>query len=467
MSGAGGGWTAGLGSLWRGVEEGVDAMVSRSVHTLTRAAASAGSTPAGAASTDARLLASVEEFLGRGRDLLRWWQVALPANRFAERFGLGRTFNDPPRSFGFFDQARVGGRQRPVMGNYQKMFYDQPKTPPANRQVGAEWMRDQVREFVLHYFMRVSDTQAPEAYIEGVPTAAPGLLRPLSWCPDETPIRGGFGFRQLYYKPVGGGEVCPFPEADRFAVVDLRDIGVKYEWIVLQVEIFAFNVTFAPFGAAGPQFQLPLAENSYLVVSRDFVVDEEAPKPGVLGRYGFGYAFIKNPETGLLAFGPGEFDEAIELIVFEVFDNGQVCVDMSFVSNRPERVVNVSLDPVTLGYRAADLMSFGLTSRLLAPLKELWDRLPQDLTQPDPVFTYITLANLATAGWAGERLCISRQQLEKEFLAKHFMQHYQTIVGSLPTWRGVCDWLDAASLPEWVRRGRSEVKGGPGTGVVT
>jgi hypothetical protein len=36
---------------------------------------------------------------------------------------------------------------------------------------------------------------------------------------------------------------------------------------------------------------------------------------------------------------------------------------------------------------------------------------------------------------------------------RHFLQHYQTIVGSLLTWRSIADWCDEAALPEWVRRG--------------
>jgi len=65
------------------------------------------------------------------------------------------------------------------------------------------------------------------------------------------------------------------------------------------------------------------------------------------------------------------------------------------------------------------------------------------------------LLNALTANQASETLCISRETLEVEFLIKHFMQHYQTMVGSLLTWRQVRDWLDAASLPEWVVAGRS------------
>jgi hypothetical protein len=56
---------------------------------------------------------------------------------------------------------------------------------------------------------------------------------------------------------------------------------------------------------------------------------------------------------------------------------------------------------------------------------------------------------------AAKDLCISKEQLEKDFLVQHFRQHYQMIVGSLTTWRRIPDWLDATSLPDWVRSGVS------------
>jgi hypothetical protein len=73
----------------------------------------------------------------------------------------------------------------------------------------------------------------------------------------------------------------------------------------------------------------------------------------------------------------------------------------------------------------------------------------------DPVYSFVSLANTLTANQAAQTLCISREQLNKDFLAQHFMQHYVTIVGSLLTWRQIPDWLDRAALPEWVITGRS------------
>ena len=151
-----------------------------------------------------------------------------------------------------------------------------------------------MRQFVLRYFMRVSDFRQPEGYADSWRPPTSGLFQPLSWCPRPEAELRGFGFQQLFYKRCGGG-IGRFLEEERFAIVDLREIGDTYEWIVVRVNIFDFSFTFAPFGGALPKVIVPLTEDSYLVISRDFVVDETAPALGVLGCYGLGYSFIKNP----------------------------------------------------------------------------------------------------------------------------------------------------------------------------
>jgi hypothetical protein len=312
-----------------------------------------------------------------------------------------------------------------------------------------------MREFVLRYFMRVSDFREPEGYAELGRHPSSGWPELLSWCPREDVSLKGFGFEQLYYKRRGTGEVGKFSAQERFAIVDLREIGRTYDWIVVKVCIFDFNFRFRPFGSGNPQIVVPLQEDSFLVLTRDFIQEQDDPEPGVLGRYGLGYAFIKNPSEGVLAFGPGEFDAAIERIDFEVRENGQTRVAMAFVANRPERLVNFSFDPFGLGLRIADFASLGLASRLFGPFWRALDGIPRPRLELDPVYAYVDVMNLLTGGAAAEELCISRDQLDREFLVKHFMQHYQTVAGSLATWRLVRDWLDVASLPEWAIHGRS------------
>jgi hypothetical protein len=423
------------------------------------------STPSGGSSEltaqDRAVLDRVEGFLSAGVQLKQWWERTHATGAYTQRFEEALTFNRPDISFGFFGQAPVNGQLMPVMGNLQDMLYDKPKSPTRSVQEAARWMRDQIREFVLHYFMRVSDFRQPQAAIENRHSPPPFFLRPFSACPQDEAQRIGFGFSQLYYKRRDTGEVGKFPEAERYAIVDLRDIGPKFEWIVLNVRIFDFSFTYAPLGLNAPQVVFPLTEASYLVMSRDFVTHEEDPEPDVLGRYGFGYAFIKNPDPSLLAYGPGEFDAAIEMITFRVLGDGTTRVNMVFVANRPNRILNVTLDPIQWSFTLADLASFGMTSRFLAPMKGMLGQLPMPDSSVDPVYASIALLNLLTGGLSSTELCISIEELEKQFLLKHFMQHYQTLVGSLQTWRQIPNWtVGEAKLLEdprtrWVVTGRS------------
>jgi hypothetical protein len=238
--------------------------------------------------------------------------------------------------------------------------------------------------------------------------------------------------------------------------VDLRDIGPRYDWVVCKVRIYNFNIRFRPAGPRGPTLELPLKEQNYLVLGPDFITDRDDPEPGVLGEYGLGYGLIRSPdEGGAFAYGPGRFQAGFQLINFRMLAGGETRARLVFVVNRPNRILDVTLDPLDWGFRLADFLSFGLTSRLLAPARLVLDRLPLRVSGFDPVSAYVTLANLLTGGLAAEELCLSRRQLEKNFLVQHFMQHYHLIVGALRTWRHVPDWLNEPALPERLRMGVS------------
>jgi hypothetical protein len=406
--------------------------------------------------SERRILSEIEDTLQRGRELKRWWDRVHPADSFAERFELGRTFNEPDVSFGFFDSIEIGGASMSIMGNFQEMFYDRPKTPVGIHAVdAAAWMRDQMREFVLRYFMRISDFRDPEGFAETWRPPSSGLFEPLSWCPRSGSTERGFGFQQLLYKRRDSGEIGRFSEAEESRIIDLRELGSTYEWIVVKVRIFDFQFDLAPFGPGLPKLVVPLEEDSYLVVSRDLVTIEEEPEPGVLGRYGIGYSFLRNPEPGLVQYGPGEFDAAIEQITFEVREDGVVRVPMVFVANRPRQILRVDLDPLRWGAAVGDLATFGLLGRLLGVPASRLLAAPPDRPGFDPVYAYVDFARFVSGGLSEEVLCITREQLDKEFLVKHFEQHYQTIAGSLATWRTIPDWSDEIGLPRWVVAGDS------------
>lgn len=449
---------AGLGALEDGLPIGqtVDAMASRFVQVIGCAPPLGASAGADLTPEDVAIISTVERSLENGLDLLAWFERSNAADEFDDVFTLERTFNRPGASFGFFGHADLPERHAlPVMGNVQRMFYDSARIPADLRGPAADWMCRQMREFVLRYFMRVSDFRAPETFAGGARPSRPlPFLQGLSWCPQDGYEPRGFGFSQLYYK-TRGGSVGKFREDEQSAIVDLRDLGPTYDWIVVRVRIFDFDLRFRPFGEQGPEVVLGLNEESLLVLSREFIIDESGLDAPDLGEYGFGYAFIRNPRGGLVAYGPGQFDVAIESIRFKVQQSGDAEVEMIFLANRPTEIVNLVLDPVDWGFRVADAILFGIPSQAFAPLKAALAALPLRLGQFDPVYGYIALANALTFGQAGERLCITRDQLDKRFLVQHFMQHYQAIVGSLLTWRQIPDWLATEALPDWVVEGVS------------
>lgn len=429
----------------------IDSMIGRMIHGFT------GEHPALLSLDEGVEVApsTIEYYLEAGRALKTWWDTAEASQTFQEKFELSRTFNRPETSYGFFDDVAVLGSRLPIMGNVQDMFYDQPRIPAELRAVATEWLRRQIREFVLRYFMRVSSFRQPEGYTPEDLATPPSPFRRAAWCPREDIRREGFGFSQLYCKLRHSGEIRRFSDDEQSTIVDLREIGTKYDWIIAKVRIFDFAFRFKPAGPAGPEIVFGLNEASYLVLSGDFISDEDHPEPGVLGRYSLGYAFIKSPIRGVIAYGPGQFDAAFESIQFRVLESGEIRVRMIFVVNRPKQIALIEIDPLSWGLTLAGVASLGLTSRLFAPFKTAFDRWRPRFGSIDPLYSYIQLANLTTAGWAGDSLCITREQIHKDFLLQHYLQHYQAVTGSLLTWRQVFDWLDQDMLPAWVVTGSS------------
>lgn len=404
----------------------------------------------GLSGADWSIIESADQFLENAILLRNWQRMADRAGSYGARFDLERTYNRPDRSYGFFGAAPLTFGVTPVMGSVQEMFYDQARAPGTVDTPG--WMRTQIREFVLKYFMRVSSFRAPEAAVESRPS--PPAQSRFSWCPEQNIQRKGFGFSQLYYK-LRNGFVGKFAPEEQYRIIDLRELRGKYEWIVAKVRIFDFNFGFRPLSPRGPELVFALNEESYLILHSEFIVDEANPSPDVLGRYGLGYGFIGTPGPSAVAYGPGQFRAAVELIQFEVNRSARVEVKMTFVVNRPDRIAQLELSPVELAFNIADFLSFGVSSKLLGPLQRVAESFPLRFGPFDPVYVYVSLANALTGGSAARELCISREQLDKRFLMQHFIEHYNTIVGSLLTWRQIPDWLDEKALPAWVVTGRS------------
>ncbi len=404
---------------------------------------------------DRTILDSAEGFLSDGLALKRWFEATQQSGSFANRFESMHTYNRSDRSFGFFGEAPLDKGTMPVMGLIDDVFYDFPKGADTGRGKAVEIMKAQIREFVLHYFLRISDYRQPERAPDPEAEQVPSYLRPLSWRAEADIHRSGMEFTQRYYKSAATGKIGKFEGNEVRAVADLRHVGSKYSWMILQLKIFDFTITVKPAGNTGPQVQMPLKEESYLIVTPDFITDRESPEPGIAGEYGFGYAFIKNPGRGPFAYGPGEFEAAFQTINFRVLDTGEVRVRMPFVSNRPDKIMNFSLDPVDWGLNLADRLTLGIGSSLVKPIRAAWQEWA-GMTGPaaDPVVAGINVADFISMGQSSKQLNITLDQLNRGFLVRHSLQHYMTVFGSLRTWRQIPDWR-SESLPEWVVDGNS------------
>lgn len=419
--------------------------------------------------SERELLKAVPEALRDAVDLLRWWQETDKAYQADEKNGYAYVYPETETrhrpgdlSYGFFDDVRLTSREQvttvPINGNVQEMFYDDPKSPPELDQVAAKLMHEQIREFILKYFMRVSDFRQPELVEDDEK--------------NDSSITG-FGFSQLFYKRCGSDAIDRFEKSEEDAIVELTEFEVgrdgkePYEWIILKNPIYGFGFDFKPFGkvldkvigVSGPEIKIPAAVFNYLVMSKDFVVNEEyetdpRDPDAVRARYGFGYAFVNDPEPSVYGYGPGELEPAFEQLVWEVRNSGEVRVRAAFVAQEPTSILRLSVDPLAWGFQFTKALG-GEVPAALQPLQRAWSRLPFSNLTFDPVLPTVRFLNLVTAGQAA-KVGISKEHIIKQALFVHFLQHYQTILGSVQTWRQIKDWLGREEpLPKWVLSGKS------------
>ncbi|HSL21243.1 MAG TPA: hypothetical protein VK886_06890 [Vicinamibacterales bacterium] len=398
---------------------------------------------------DLKMLAGVDRTRRESTLVRNWWNEREAAGEFAERLDIVREIQPRERAYGFFDTATIDNQALPVMGLVQQMFYDRPK------KTSPEDVRDQVREFVLGFFMRVSHYERPGAAAPSQPTL-PWFMRPLSWIPESEDGRVGFGYEQLMYKLRETGQVGKFGPHERGAIVDLRSLGSVYDWVAMRVNLFDFYIAMSPFGADFLKMELPLKEITYLLVTPDLIVDRHNPSADVLGEYGFGYGLLPySPDPSIFAYGPGRFGAGFQSFAFQVLRNGEIRAKAVFVVNRPDKILSIDVDPIDWGFRVADLMTLNLASTVMAPFKAIAKQLPLRLSNVDPISLYISTANLVSGGLAERRLGISKTQLEKHMLLRHFLQHRQMLITSLLVWRMVADWTDVKALPDFCHRGFS------------
>ncbi len=400
---------------------------------------------------DLEILSGVERALDAGVELKRWWERIDAADAYQHKFREASVYRRPEdRSFGFFETADLAGGKTKVIGNVQQQLYHRPKVGTPGK------VNEQIREFVLRYFMRISVYRTPQPEPEG--HAAPGPLQYLSQFPTAEDYKlQGFGYSQRYYKKRDTSKVQKFAEAHQNAILDLRDLHANYDWTLIRNPIVDFEMNIRPLGIRGPDLTLPIpSAANWLVMSPDTITIDENPGNGLLGRYGIGYSFMKDPgKPGMFAYGPGQLEPTVQTLIWEVHKNGDVIVRMSFVSGAPTAILNVSVNPLDWGFMATDLLTAGQFSSYLEPFRRAANMLPFSDVHFDPVYPAVRALNIITMGAAGEQLGISRDQINKTLTYVHFLQHYGAVLGSQQTWEMFSDWKNESQLPDWVKSGDS------------
>ncbi|MCP3963345.1 MAG: hypothetical protein GY719_36365 [bacterium] len=411
----------------------------------------AGKAPIPLTDEDRKVLENVDRAYADALALKEWWDDVSSRDAFRNRFQLIKEFDQPDWSFGYLDEAPVG----PVMGEIQDLFYDRTKEPAtaAAQEQGAEWMNEQIREFVLKYFLRNTSSRLTEAYPEtGNP--APGLGW-VSQCPEDRNERKDIGFYQQFYREKDSGTIGRFSESASTRFVDVREIGSRYDWVVAKARLLDFQLTLYPLGRNLPPLTVvDHKEHLWVLFTPYFNTDDEKPEEGVLGEYGMGFAIIQPPASGdLVTIGPQVFHYGFNYFKFRVHDNGMVRARVVFCCNQLDGIFPLPVSPVDWTMQLAHLATFGLSSRLLGPLQERIERIPLSKVTVDPVFSSIDFLNLLTGDALAKDYCISKEQIFKFILSKHATVFHQMVGDSVRVWRQIPDWLDTAALPRWVVEG--------------
>ena len=388
------------------------------------------------------------------REILKaWWSRVEAGETRIERFELFPATPGSEPVWGFFGEAPVQGQNVPVMGDVVDAFFDQPRVPPPMQRQAAHWMREQVEEFALHYWLRAEAAALPQPYPELGHAAAAPFLSWLSLCFPADQEFSGYGNVQRLFKLRAGGRVGEFPLPGRRAIIDLRELESTYAWITLDTREFDFNITIGGAGNDAPNLVLPLTTIVHCVASADLMVNQHEPEPGTLAAFGPGLGLIRDETPSVLAIASDMLQPALRLQSLRVLATGEVRSRGIMIMPRPEKIVNFSGLAPNLFLDAADFVTLGATRGFTQPLKQALSRLPLPNIGFDPILGSFQLLNLLTGNRAADELCISKEQVEKEILAKDAQGMQQATLSTRQIWLQVPDWLDPKAIPGRVVRG--------------
>ncbi len=271
------------------------------------------------------LVQKTEEAIVSGLQLKNWYETKFADGTLSlTQIDIGKPFRLKNQVRVFFDTLPVNGVSTSIMGCVQEGEFTRVEGP--NK-------REKLREFVLKQFL-------PGAH----------------WTADDG-HPGGFGVEQSLYQAADDSYAI-FPESNRNTVVDLRDLGPRYRWVLLTVQIHDFIMDFGP-------IRKRFEEAACVVPNAAFVEVKDDPSPDCELEITTGYPFVEfAPIPNVFGFGPGKFGAAIKLYTFMLMRNGDIRTRMGFMAApRCEKVFDFGKsipDPIYGGAALISAVTFGL-----------------------------------------------------------------------------------------------------------
>lgn len=397
--------------------------------------------------------AEVETALVAARELSTWWTAVeagiLAGTSKVDSFEL---FPASPEAglkptIGFFADADLAGRKVAVMGHVLDAFYSRPMVPKDQRADAAIRIRHQVEEFALRYWLRNQVDVLPEPIPEPGRAPLPPYLQVVSWVPPPGFDLDGVNNLQRRYKRMTGETGCFSPD-EAARIVDLRTLGREYEWVQLDRQILAFDLTLS----AGEELSvvLPLKRRVPVAMDARLVVNRTGGTPGVLGCYGPGFARVRCP-GGVFSFGPDDGQPGFETQYLQVLESGEVRVRAISIVAAPAKLFDISWNPAQWSLGMMDMMTMGATRGLTRPFRETLGLLPS--LPLDPFLAPVEMLNRFSGNTIAETLCLTKRDLLTGVLAQEAARSLNTLLATRQIWQTGPDWLRPESLPPWVEAG--------------
>ncbi|OFV98813.1 MAG: hypothetical protein A3F68_13485 [Acidobacteria bacterium RIFCSPLOWO2_12_FULL_54_10] len=264
-----------------------------------------------------------EEAIPVGLELHRWLRNRKYTSSLSS-LNLKKQFELPHQARGFLSFVVLGGTEFSVMGTEQEIEFGRVEVP------GGE---DHLREFVLGNFLSLVNW----TYEDGAP--------------------GGFTVEKSIYKTMDG-EYGIFPPEQCCGCMDWRDLGTRYQWVLLTIHIHDLVMEFG-------KMRKRLKEALCAVAHPGFVTVQQNPAEGYALEVSVGYPVIKfAPIPNFFGYGPGKFHMAVKNFSFLLTQDQRLKVRMTFASApRCEKVFDFGKripDPMYGGAALLSGLSLGL-----------------------------------------------------------------------------------------------------------